>query len=179
MIDPSELETAEFPLPQTAERVRPSSSLVRVDVAAQSDKGKKRDTNQNHFLVARAGRLSTRCCRICPKATSPRASTRPATSRLQWVGKPFPTGPRLALVGVHIGSQQCVDFVPGGCFNARLTADEHYAALAARGFPKKCGELVLLQIPPHEGPAFFNARDPGLDIDIDVLWHVERSLAHE
>jgi len=56
MIDPSELETAEFPLPQTDERVRPSSSLVRVDVAAQSDKGKKRDTNQDHFLVARAGR---------------------------------------------------------------------------------------------------------------------------
>ena len=56
MIDPSELETAEFPLPQTAERVRPSSSLVRVDVAAQSDKGKKRDSNQDHFLVARAGR---------------------------------------------------------------------------------------------------------------------------
>lgn len=56
MIDPSDLETAEFPLPQTAERVRPSSSLVRVDVAAQSDKGKKRDTNQDHFLVARAGR---------------------------------------------------------------------------------------------------------------------------
>ncbi len=56
MIDPAELETAEFPLPRTAERVRPSSSLVRVDVAAQSDKGKKRDTNQDHFLVARAGR---------------------------------------------------------------------------------------------------------------------------
>jgi len=30
--------------------------LVRVDVAAQSDKGKKRDSNQDHFLVARAGR---------------------------------------------------------------------------------------------------------------------------
>ncbi len=56
MIDPTELDTAEFPLPRTAERVRPSSSLVRVDVAAQSDKGKKRDTNQDHFLVARAGR---------------------------------------------------------------------------------------------------------------------------
>ena len=56
MIDPSELETAEFPLPQTAERARPPSSLVRVDVAAQSDKGKKRDTNQDHFLVARTGR---------------------------------------------------------------------------------------------------------------------------
>jgi len=51
MIDPSELDTAEFPLPQTAERVRPSSSLVRVDVAAQSDKGKKRDTNQDHFTT--------------------------------------------------------------------------------------------------------------------------------
>ena len=56
MIDPSELETAEFPLPQSAARARPPSSLVRVDVAAQSDKGKKRDTNQDHFLVARAGR---------------------------------------------------------------------------------------------------------------------------
>ena len=56
MIDPSELDAAEFPLPQTAERVRPSSSLIRVDVAANSDKGKKRNTNQDHFLVARAGR---------------------------------------------------------------------------------------------------------------------------
>ena len=56
MIDPSELDTAEFPLPQTDERVRPSSSLVHVDIAALSDKGKKRETNQDHFLVARAGR---------------------------------------------------------------------------------------------------------------------------
>ncbi len=56
MIDPSKLDAAEFPLPQTAERVRPSSSLIRVDIAAQSDKGKKRNTNQDHFLVARAGR---------------------------------------------------------------------------------------------------------------------------
>lgn len=56
MTDPSELDTAEFPLPSTGERARPSSSLVGVDVAALSDKGKKRDSNQDHFLVARAGR---------------------------------------------------------------------------------------------------------------------------
>lgn len=57
MMDPSELDTAEFPLPQrSAERARPSSSLVGVDVAAKSDKGKVRENNQDHFLVARAGR---------------------------------------------------------------------------------------------------------------------------
>jgi serine/threonine protein phosphatase PrpC len=56
MIDPSELDTAEFPLPHTGERARPSSSSVHVDVAAKSDKGKKRETNQDHFLVSRAGR---------------------------------------------------------------------------------------------------------------------------
>ncbi len=38
------------------ERLRPASSSVRVDVAALSDKGKARDANQDHYLVARAGR---------------------------------------------------------------------------------------------------------------------------
>jgi protein phosphatase len=56
MTDPSELDTAEFPLPRTDERQRASSSLVRVDIAAKSDKGKKRDNNEDHFLVSRAGR---------------------------------------------------------------------------------------------------------------------------
>ena len=56
MIDPSELDTQEFPLAMDVERLRPASSSVRVDVAALSDKGKVRDTNQDHYLVARAGR---------------------------------------------------------------------------------------------------------------------------
>ena len=55
-IDPSELDTAEFPLAMDVERLRPASSSVRVDVAALSDKGKVRDANQDHYLVARAGR---------------------------------------------------------------------------------------------------------------------------
>ena len=55
-IDPSELDTQEFPLPMGIERLRPASSSVRVDVAALSDKGKVRDNNQDHYLVARAGR---------------------------------------------------------------------------------------------------------------------------
>lgn len=56
MIEPSELDTAEFPLPRTGDRDRPPSSMVHVDLAARSDQGKKRDTNEDHFLVARAGR---------------------------------------------------------------------------------------------------------------------------
>ena len=55
-IDPSELDTQEFPLPMGIERLRPASSSVRVDVAALSDKGKVRDDNQDHYLIARAGR---------------------------------------------------------------------------------------------------------------------------
>lgn len=56
MIDPNEVDTAEFPLPMGGERPRAASSQVRVDVAAQSDTGKVRETNQDHYLVARAGR---------------------------------------------------------------------------------------------------------------------------
>jgi len=56
MIDPSELDTAEFPLSGVAERARPESSSLKVDLAAQSDTGKVRDNNQDHYLVARAGR---------------------------------------------------------------------------------------------------------------------------
>lgn len=56
MIDPSDLDTAEFPLPRDDERERPPSSRVRIDVGARSDTGKVRDTNQDHYLVARAGR---------------------------------------------------------------------------------------------------------------------------
>ncbi len=56
MIDLSELDTAEFPLPMGSERSQAASSHVRVDVAAQSDRGRVRETNQDHYLVARAGR---------------------------------------------------------------------------------------------------------------------------
>ncbi len=56
MIDPSELDTVEFPLSVDFERPRPASSSVHVDVAALSDKGRVRDANQDHYLVAKAGR---------------------------------------------------------------------------------------------------------------------------
>lgn len=56
MIDPNDVDTAEFPLPLGTERSLTASSQVRVDVAAQSDRGKVRETNQDHYLVARAGR---------------------------------------------------------------------------------------------------------------------------
>ncbi len=57
MIDRSELDTSEFPLPLGEEdRPREFSSQVRIDVAALSDKGKVREQNEDHFFVARGGR---------------------------------------------------------------------------------------------------------------------------
>jgi protein phosphatase len=57
MIDRSELDTAEFPLPIGEEdRPREFSSQVRIDVAALSDKGKVREQNEDHYFVARGGR---------------------------------------------------------------------------------------------------------------------------
>jgi protein phosphatase len=57
MMDRSELDTAEFPLPlKEGEPPREFSSQVRIDVAALSDKGKVRERNEDHFFVARAGR---------------------------------------------------------------------------------------------------------------------------
>ena len=57
MIDRSELDTAEFPLPlKDDEPPREFSSQVHIDVAALSDKGKVREQNEDHFFVARGGR---------------------------------------------------------------------------------------------------------------------------
>jgi len=57
MIDRSELDTAEFPLPvKDGDPPREFSSQVRIDVAALSDKGKVREHNEDHFFVARGGR---------------------------------------------------------------------------------------------------------------------------
>ncbi|MGH9335886.1 MAG: PP2C family protein-serine/threonine phosphatase, partial [Vicinamibacteria bacterium] len=57
MTDLSELSTAEFPLPLVgADSLREFSSRVRIDVAALSDVGKKREVNEDHFFVARGGR---------------------------------------------------------------------------------------------------------------------------
>ncbi len=57
MIDKSDLDTAEFPLPvKEDETPQEFSSRVRIDVAALSDKGKVREHNEDHFFVARGGR---------------------------------------------------------------------------------------------------------------------------
>jgi protein phosphatase len=57
MIDRSDLDTAEFPLPvRDDEPPREFSSQVHIDVAALSDKGKVREHNEDHFFVARGGR---------------------------------------------------------------------------------------------------------------------------
>lgn len=58
MKDPSELDTAEFPLPpvEVEPTVTAFSSKVQVDLAAISDTGKVRDVNEDHYFVARTGR---------------------------------------------------------------------------------------------------------------------------
>jgi protein phosphatase len=57
MTNPSDLDTAEFPLPLREEDTpREFSSRVRIDAAALSDKGKVREQNEDHFFVARGGR---------------------------------------------------------------------------------------------------------------------------
>jgi protein phosphatase len=57
MIDRSELDTAEFPVALSGmEHPRAFSSRVRIDVAALSDVGKARSSNEDHYFVGRAGR---------------------------------------------------------------------------------------------------------------------------
>ena len=57
MIDRSDVDTAEFPLPlKDDDPPREFSSQVRIDVAAFSDKGKVRERNEDHFFVGRGGR---------------------------------------------------------------------------------------------------------------------------
>jgi serine/threonine protein phosphatase PrpC len=57
MTNPSDLDTAEFPLPLREEDTpREFSSRVRIDVGALSDRGKVREQNEDHFFVARGGR---------------------------------------------------------------------------------------------------------------------------
>ncbi len=56
MTDPSELDTTEFPLSHAPESERPPSSMVTVDIGAQSDVGRVRENNEDNYLVARSGR---------------------------------------------------------------------------------------------------------------------------
>jgi protein phosphatase len=57
MIDRSELDTAEFPVPVTGlDHPRAFSSRVRIDVAGLSDVGKVRSSNEDHYFVGRASR---------------------------------------------------------------------------------------------------------------------------
>ena len=68
MIDRSERDTAEFPLPiKDDDPPREFSSQVRIDVAALSDNGKVRERNEDHFFVGRGGRhLATLLTNIPP-----------------------------------------------------------------------------------------------------------------
>jgi hypothetical protein len=56
-VDP-QAATAELPKQAPLQFQPPLSfsSLVRVDIAARSDRGKLRPSNEDHFLVARTGR---------------------------------------------------------------------------------------------------------------------------
>jgi protein phosphatase len=54
-LDPN-ADTGEFPLPAASGPPPPFSSLVRVDVAGLTHPGKVRPANEDHFLIARAGR---------------------------------------------------------------------------------------------------------------------------
>jgi protein phosphatase len=60
MVDRSEIDTADFPLPQLDSKPPLAiSSRVRIDVAALSDKGHVRERNEDHYFVARCGRHVT------------------------------------------------------------------------------------------------------------------------
>jgi protein phosphatase len=55
-----DIDTDEFPVPLLElEFPRTISTSVRIDVAALSDKGKVRERNEDHYLVARGGRHAT------------------------------------------------------------------------------------------------------------------------
>lgn len=72
MVDPRDVETAEFPSPQLGlELPQEVSSKVHIDIAALSDKGKVRDRNEDHFYVASGGRRVTTLVTNVPTADIP------------------------------------------------------------------------------------------------------------
>jgi PPM family protein phosphatase len=67
-----DIDTDEFPLPQLElEFPRTISTSVHIDVAALSDKGKVRERNEDHFLVARGGRHATTLLTNVPSGDVP------------------------------------------------------------------------------------------------------------
>ena len=77
MLNPSDIDTDEFPLPYLdlkPPQGTPSSS-VRVDVAALSDTGKARARNEDHFYVARSGRHATTLATNVPPEDLPSITT--------------------------------------------------------------------------------------------------------
>jgi protein phosphatase len=69
MIDRSEVDTDEFPVGIVeTEAPAVSSSRVHIDVAALTDVGRKRSTNEDHYFVGRAGRrLETLLTNVPPE----------------------------------------------------------------------------------------------------------------
>src|SRR6266446_6054808 len=57
MIESQLGDTADFELPPALRRPKPKPPAVEVEVAGQSDQGKVRANNEDHFLIARYGRF--------------------------------------------------------------------------------------------------------------------------
>ena len=70
MIDHQDVDTGEFPLPHV-EVPSTSSTSVRIEVAALSDKGKVRERNEDHYFVARGGRHITTLLTNVPSGDIP------------------------------------------------------------------------------------------------------------
>lgn len=73
MKDLSEDDTQPRPL-HTAVSAQESAPSIAVDVAGLTDRGKVRSENQDHFLLARAGRFSRTLATSLPKGTVPDSS---------------------------------------------------------------------------------------------------------
>src|SRR5262245_48166624 len=54
-LDPA--DTVEFQLPSTPDSSAPFSARIQVDLAGLTDPGRARPNNEDHFLIARAGRF--------------------------------------------------------------------------------------------------------------------------
>ena len=70
------------------------------------------------------------------------------------VGKTFPTGLQLALVGFHIGSQQCVDLCLIAASSSLVRASVEVRMASASGVAAHVDETCDVVVPKHLEKAF-------------------------
>ena len=117
MNETSSADTVELPIPdltQAVEPPRPFSSLINVDLAAASDRGRVRPNNEDHHLVVRFGRSWETLFTNLPAGEVPARSAETgygmviadAVQRLRG-----PAGTTVSVSVEHSATRQTVDLV--------------------------------------------------------------------